>query len=58
MEALSREIGRMSGVFEYAEGWRRRLHLGFSSTEQDPLSEALQDKCVIDRLYEKSREVL
>jgi LmbE family N-acetylglucosaminyl deacetylase len=53
MEALAREIGTMSGAFEYAEGWRRRLHLGFSSTARDPLSEALGDKSVIDPRYEQ-----
>ncbi|HAB17245.1 MAG TPA: PIG-L family deacetylase [Verrucomicrobiota bacterium] len=41
MDELSREVGRRSGCFEHAEGWRRRLHLGFSSTEKDPLAEAL-----------------
>jgi len=56
MEALCREVGGMSGVFEYAEGWRRRNHLGFSATEQDPLSEALGDKCATDRQYQKFLE--
>ena len=54
METMSREVGEISGVFEYAEGWRRHLHLGFSATEQDPLSEALGDRCVIDERYEGS----
>ncbi len=54
MEALSREMGEMSGVFEYAEGWRRHNHLGFSAADQDPLSEALGDRCVIDQQYEGS----
>jgi len=53
METLAREIGTMSGTFEYAEGWRRRLHLGFSPTDYDPLSEALADKSVIEPWYEK-----
>ena len=58
MEALSREMGEMSGVFEYAEGWRRHNHLGFSATDQDPLSEALGDRCVIDQHYEGSLDTL
>lgn len=37
MEALGREVGRMSGRFEYAEGWRRHSHLGFCSKDFDPL---------------------
>ena len=43
MENMSRELGEMSGKFDYAEGWRRRSHLGFSQNEEDPLSEALQE---------------
>ena len=38
----SHEVGRLSGRFEYAEGWRRRLHLGFCSEDADPLSDALR----------------
>jgi LmbE family N-acetylglucosaminyl deacetylase len=42
MESLSREVGRMSGCFEYAEGWRRHSHLGFGPAELNPLQELLQ----------------
>ena len=56
MEILSRETGKMSGTFAYAEGWRRHYHLGFSATDQDPLSEALGDRCIIDSQYEASLE--
>ena len=38
---LDAEIGRLSGQFSYAEGWRRHLHLGFSDADDDPLREAL-----------------
>jgi LmbE family N-acetylglucosaminyl deacetylase len=41
MENLSREVGVMSGRHPYAEGWRRRLHLGFGAEGADPLSAAL-----------------
>lgn len=41
MEDMSREVGRMSGVFEHAEGWRRHLHLGFCAPDDDPLADAL-----------------
>ena len=41
MLALSREVGAMSGRFTYAEGWRRRLHLGFGAEADDPLGEVL-----------------
>lgn len=44
MEEMSMEVGRMSGRFEHAEGWRRHLHLGFCSAEADPLAEWLGEK--------------
>ena len=44
MEALAREVGEMSGRFEYAEGWRRRSHFGFCTEEADPLSEILGER--------------
>jgi len=41
METVSREIGRLSGRFEVAEGWRRHAHLGFCGANDDPLRDAL-----------------
>jgi N-acetylglucosamine malate deacetylase 1 len=41
MRELNAQVGRMSGRFAFAEGWRRRLHLGFSRSEVDPLADAL-----------------
>ena len=41
MDAMSREVAKMSGGFGHAEGWRRHLHLGFSAREIDPLAEVL-----------------
>lgn len=41
LDDLSRRVGQLSGRFEHAEGWRRRLHLGFSATDSDPLAEVL-----------------
>ena len=52
MEAMSRAVGRMSGRFELAEGWRRRLHLGFGPPGWDPLAELLAPFCLVDRAYE------
>jgi LmbE family N-acetylglucosaminyl deacetylase len=43
MDALSLELGRMSGRFQHAEGWRRHLHLGFSAADHDPLRDALNE---------------
>ena len=39
-------VGRMSGRFQYAEGWRRHLHLGFRAEIDDPLSYALGERIV------------
>jgi LmbE family N-acetylglucosaminyl deacetylase len=44
MADICREIGELSGRFAYAEGWRRRLHLGFCAADADPLLEALGDR--------------
>lgn len=42
MERMSCEVGRMSGKFEFAEGWRRHSHLGFGAEDFDPLSTLLK----------------
>jgi LmbE family N-acetylglucosaminyl deacetylase len=39
----ARQVGEMSGRFEYAEGWRRHAHDGFSREERTPLEDALGD---------------
>jgi LmbE family N-acetylglucosaminyl deacetylase len=57
MDEASRAVGRLSGQFEYAEGWRRHLHLGFSAKEIDPLKDALGDLCRINEEYEKARAI-
>jgi hypothetical protein len=49
MHDLSREVGRLSGRFEYAEGWRRHLHLGFCAPEADPLVSALGPHVLVDQ---------
>ncbi len=43
MEDLGREVGAMSGRFEFAEGWRRHLHAGFCAPDADPLQAALAE---------------
>ncbi len=45
MRALVREVGGWSGRFEHAEGWRRRLALGFCAPDADPLAVALGSAC-------------
>jgi len=46
MDEVSARVGKLSGKFEHAEGWRRHLHLGFSTQEIDPLRDALGDSVV------------
>ena len=41
MEEVAAAVGRMSGRFAHAEGWRRHSHVGFSALDGDPLAEAL-----------------
>jgi LmbE family N-acetylglucosaminyl deacetylase len=41
MQEFAREVGRLSGRFVFAEGWRRHNHLGFCGAGADPLSAAL-----------------
>ena len=52
MEEMSREVGRHSGRFECAEGWRRHLHLGFCAKDADPLTDALGGKMLVSQEYE------
>jgi hypothetical protein len=53
---MSAQVARMSGQksWKYAEGWRRHLHLGLSTKDEDLLKEILGDKVVIDQEYEKN----
>ena len=45
MREMSEEVGKMSGKFKYAEGWRRHSHLGYSGKETDPLHAFLKEYC-------------
>ena len=53
MDELSRVVGRMSGRFKHAEGWRRHLHLGFAGREIDPLGASLGKNCWRNAKYER-----
>jgi N-acetylglucosamine malate deacetylase 1 len=48
MKELMREVGQLSGRFEYAEGWRRHLHLGYCGADDDPLCAALGEHAFVD----------
>ena len=56
MEQFSRELGRLSGTFAHAEGWRRHAHLGFCEEGADPLRDALGRKYLINPRYERLLE--
>jgi len=43
MHDLGREVGAMTGRAIYAEGWRRRRHLGFCAENANPLLAALPE---------------
>jgi len=53
MEELSAEVGRMSGRFAYAEGWRRHSHLGFCEEAADPLAQALGERVLVNAAYRR-----
>ncbi len=41
---LDSEVGRLSGLFPCAEGWRKHNHAGFCSKTDNPLSDALGER--------------
>lgn len=50
---MSRTVGRMSGRYQVAEGWRRHSHLGFSARSIDTLGGALEGVAHVDENYER-----
>lgn len=49
MREQALEIGKMSGSFTYAEGWRRHLHLGYAKEDFKPLEEALSPYLKVEK---------
>jgi LmbE family N-acetylglucosaminyl deacetylase len=47
MAELDAQVGRITGIFQYAEGWRRHLHLGFCGPDDDPLRTALKERVLV-----------
>jgi LmbE family N-acetylglucosaminyl deacetylase len=47
MHELMAEVGRMSGRFRVAEGWRRHLHYGYCAADADPLTMALRPQVFV-----------
>ncbi|HZM05578.1 MAG TPA: PIG-L family deacetylase [Candidatus Saccharimonadales bacterium] len=56
MEGMSLEMGKMSGKFRHAEGWRRHLHWGFSAQDSDPLAALLEKNYLVNASYERGLE--
>jgi LmbE family N-acetylglucosaminyl deacetylase len=52
MEDMARAVGKLSGKFKFAEGWRRHQHHGFAGSDVDPLREALGADYRVNRAYE------
>ena len=52
LDEFGRELGRMSGKFKYAEGWRKHLHYGFGPEGWDPLREALGRSVLVNQNYQ------
>jgi N-acetylglucosamine malate deacetylase 1 len=44
MQEMGNEVGKWSGSFSFAEGWRRHNHLGFCQKNSNPLAIALGNK--------------
>ena len=43
MEQHGRELGQLSGKWQYAEGWRQHSHFGFSKENYNPLADLLKE---------------
>lgn len=56
LDGFALEVGRLSVVFRWAEGWRRRLHYGFCAPDADPLREALGPHYRVNAAYEAALE--
>jgi LmbE family N-acetylglucosaminyl deacetylase len=54
MERMSRDLGRRSGRFRHAEGWRRHSATGFCAPDADPLRDALGKKYLVNRAHERA----
>lgn len=56
MEDIALQVGAMSQLFKYAEGWRRHLHVGFCSEDTDPLKD-LGNDYLINKEYEAKLDI-
>ena len=54
METLSRDVGKLSGCFTYAEGWRQHSHLGFGPVNFNPFCMRLSALMIAKRIPDAS----
>lgn len=54
LDKFAEKMGEESGVFTLAEGWTRHLHLGFSTSDTDPLAEVLGERYLLNEAFEAS----
>ncbi len=47
MKEIARAVGKLSGRYVLAEGWRRHSHLGLCAEDAEPLAEALGSSCLV-----------
>lgn len=47
LETENMEMGRMSGSFDYAEGWTRHLHFGYCDESANPLMDDLSAELTV-----------
>jgi N-acetylglucosamine malate deacetylase 1 len=53
MTDSSAALGKLSGKFQYAEGWRPHNHLGFASLPSfDPMKDILGEACIFNQGWE------
>ncbi len=57
MVKRGRYFGKMSGKYEYAEGWIRHNHIGFCNPADDPLTAALGANAMINEEFEKAIKI-
>ncbi len=57
MVKRGRYFGKMSGKFDYAEGWIRHSHIGFCDSTDDPLTAALGSKALVNAEFEKAIKI-
>jgi LmbE family N-acetylglucosaminyl deacetylase len=52
LREMGKQVGQMSGTFEYAEGWIRHLPLGFCNPGDDPLVHDLGNNAFVNQDFE------